>query len=84
MSCEVVTAVVHYFLLIDSRNCTGNGFDLSNSRAYPSFSLTSRPQFNPHIAIYSDLSGFENSVDPDQLASEKPADQDPHCFPLCL
>ena len=21
---------------------------------------------------------FENSVDPDQLASEKPADQDPH------
>ena len=23
-------------------------------------------------------------MDPDQLASEKPADQDPHCFPLCL
>ena len=23
----------------------------------------------------------ENSVDPDQLASEKPADQDLHCFP---
>ena len=23
---------------------------------------------------------FENSVDPDQLASEKPADQDPHCI----
>ena len=21
-----------------------------------------------------------NSVDPDQLASEKPADQDPHCY----
>ena len=27
---------------------------------------------------------FENSVDPDQLASEKQADQDPHCFPFCL
>ena len=25
---------------------------------------------------------FDNSVDPDHLASEKPADQDPHCFPL--
>ena len=31
-----------------------------------------------------DLSIFENSVEPDQLASEKPADQDPHCLPLCL
>ena len=29
-----------------------------------------------------DISCFENSVDPDQLASEKPADQGPHCFPL--
>ena len=28
--------------------------------------------------------GFENSVDPDQLASEKPAYQDLQCFPLCL
>ena len=27
---------------------------------------------------------FENSEDPDQLASEKPADLDPHCFPICL
>ena len=27
-----------------------------------------------------DIPGFENSVDPDQLASKKPADQDPHCF----
>ena len=27
-----------------------------------------------------DMSSFENSVDPDQLASEKPADLDPHCF----
>ena len=29
-----------------------------------------------------DISCFENSVDPDQLASEKPADQDQHCFKL--
>ena len=28
-------------------------------------------------------SSLENSVDPDQLASEKPADQDPRCFPCC-
>ena len=27
---------------------------------------------------------FENSVDPDQLAFEKPADQDPHHFLLCF
>ena len=26
---------------------------------------------------------FKNCVDPDQLASEKQADQDPHCFLLC-
>ena len=74
MSCEVVTAVVHYFLLIDSRNCTGNGFDLSNSRAYPSFSLTSRPQYKPTHCYTRIYPTFENSVDPDQLASEKPAD----------
>ena len=29
-----------------------------------------------------DLSFFENTVDPSQLM--KPADQDPHCFPLWL
>ena len=29
----------------------------------------------------SEIHSFENSVDPDQLASKKrPADQDPHCF----
>ena len=33
---------------------------------------------NPNIS-YS-----ENSVDPDQLASKKPADLEPHFFPLCL
>ena len=27
-----------------------------------------------------DISCFENCVDPDQLASEKPADRDQHCF----
>ena len=31
-----------------------------------------------------DISGFENSVDLDQLASEKPADLDLHCFTLSL
>ena len=27
-----------------------------------------------------DVSCFKNSVDPDQLASLKPVNQDPHCF----
>ena len=27
---------------------------------------------------------LENNVDPDQKPSEKPADQDPHCFSLGL
>ena len=30
------------------------------------------------------VSCIENSVDPDELASEKPADLDPHCFSLFL
>ena len=29
-----------------------------------------------------DISSFVNSVDPDQLASEKPAVKDQHCFLL--
>ena len=33
--------------------------------------------------LSSDISCFENSVDSNQLASEKPADQDLQCFPLC-
>ena len=28
------------------------------------------------------ISYFENSVDPDQLDSEKPSDRDPHCLYL--
>ena len=31
-----------------------------------------------------DIFSLENSVDPDQLASKKPADLDPHCFPCSL
>ena len=30
------------------------------------------------------ISCFENSVDPDQLASVKPVDLDQHCFPSAL
>ena len=36
------------------------------------------------IQIYKFISCFENNVAPDQLASEKPADQDQHFFQLCL
>ena len=32
--------------------------------------------------LNTDISHFENSVDPDQLASQKPADLEPHCFSL--
>ena len=49
-------------------------------------------QFNPEkiqqdsitltILKKQNVSYFEYSLDPDQLASEKPADQDPHCFLL--
>ena len=42
------------------------------------------PNFYPiHFkdsSYYMYLQVVENSVDPDQLASEKPADQDLHCF----
>ena len=31
-----------------------------------------------------DILCFKNSVDPDQLASQKPDDQDLHNFSLCL
>ena len=48
---------------------------ISNKHKLAIFTLSMR---NP------DISNFENSVDPDQLASEKPADLDLHCFPLCL
>ena len=45
-------------------------------------------KYAQHTLIFSklhpDLSHFENSVDPDQLASQKPADQDPHCFSICM
>ena len=30
--------------------------------------------------LIQDISCFENTVDPDQPASEKPADLDPQCF----
>ena len=45
---------------------------------------------NPIIAMLTlntlnlNISCFKNSVDLDQLASKKPADQDLHCFPLPL
>ena len=31
-----------------------------------------------------DISSLGKSVDPDKQASQKPADQDLHCFQLCL
>ena len=35
-----------------------------------------------HLMPTIEISCFENSADPDQLASKKPTDQEPHCFPL--
>ena len=37
-----------------------------------------------YIGFTVHVSHFENSVCPDQVASEKPADQDPDCFPLYM
>ena len=34
--------------------------------------------------LNSDIACFENSIDPDQLASKKPADLAPHCFSFCF
>ena len=45
--------------------------NLENWSAY-SFNLT-------HTLLKQDITYYENSVDPNQLASEKPADQEPHC-----
>ena len=36
------------------------------------------------VLLNRDISCFENSYYPDQLVSEKQADQNPHCFPLSL
>ena len=43
-------------------------------------------QTNKQTMLSLDLSCLENSVNPDQLASEKPANPDAHCFPfkLCI
>ena len=34
-----------------------------------------------HTLLNQGISNFKNSVDPDQLASEKPANRDLHCIP---
>ena len=34
--------------------------------------------------LYPDIKSFKNSVDPDQLASQKLADHDQRCFPPCM
>ena len=39
---------------------------------------------NHPVLLSPELSFFENAVDPDQMASTKPSDQDLHCFPLRL
>ena len=38
--------------------------------------------FNPYPALFCPT--FANSVDPDQMASGKPFDQDLHCLPCSL
>ena len=42
-------------------------------------------EFNLTLNLFNlDLSRFENIMDSDQLAFQKPADQDPNCFAFCL
>ena len=43
------------------------------------YTLPHFPQISSIISMCN-ISRVENSVDPDQLASQKPADLDPHCF----
>ena len=45
---------------------------------------SSRDNNSNLIMLSLDISCYKNRVDPDQLASEKPADLDSHCFPLRL
>ena len=52
--------------------------DLIHMKYYAFFGLLILTKLDP------DISGLEKSVDPDQLASEKPADQDTHCYTLSL
>ena len=47
---------------------------------YTTFSPNFFPNLTCLIPFISMLLHVENSVDPDQLASEKPADLDLHCF----
>ena len=54
--------------------CTGTGC----------FSSLKMSNIKTYTMLNQDVTFFQNSVDPDQLASEKPADQDLHCFPFCL
>ena len=51
----------------------------NNSRIVPDLDPLFLMLMNPYPNFT-----FENSVDPDQLASEKPADQDAHYFTLCF
>ena len=37
---------------------------------------------NPYPAVHHNP--YENTVDPDQMASEKPSDQDLHCLSFSL
>ena len=58
---------IHLTVSIDS------GVTFSNKSAVETLTM---------LYQYLDISYFDNSVDPDQLASQKPADLDLHCFPL--
>ena len=44
---------------------------------FTTFPSNFQSNFTPRISVTSRV---ENSVDPDQLASQKPADLDLHCF----
>ena len=57
-----------------------------NQSVHEKMALIANSQATPQTLSMKNLniSCFENTVDPDQLASKKPANQDPHCFPLSL
>ena len=66
---------VNFKKLMESSNCV----DLKTNVKY-NIDLFSGAMVNSYYAQLGYISQFENSVDPDQLASVKPADQEPRCF----
>ena len=54
----------------------------NTSDQFQNQAISSENDPEPFTIQNTEIFCSENSVDPDQLASQKPADQDPLCFPF--